>query len=443
MSLPLPATAVLAERLGALMVEDAVKHPSGDDLGAISRRIDAALARGEQVSRKDLRHAPWCIFATRTPLAADSRRLDELLCQIAALGRPRPFRALAAAYLHYFDPVSNPIRIVAAFLVMHIEHLGEPWASAHRAAALFIPAKGAEELAKMALAWRCTPDAVFRKLGFLDPTKLEGLRKHAFFRGLEEIAKGDNADPLKRLGLVLDWASDDGRPRYEEARARVANALLLPFGETTPAQHMRDRYLAVVLPILGDPRTSPGKWVGCEKAEKIVRRWLTEASLRQFFEVVDKVAAPEHWIYRRAFWNALHERGYVSEAWVVFDGHGAGEAKRIFGKDISFGVFEGGGVQPGHSTLLLRIGSLVVAEWSHNGKCRIWDEDSGIPAPRLFQKNYDASDLRREYAQSGSSGQGIFSHHGSLSYSWQRNIAAFLKQRRNITLRPSDYEVRQ
>lgn len=439
---PLPATMLLAERLGALMVQDAVKRPPGDDLDAISGRIAAALARGEVASRKDLRHAPWCIFATRTPLAADSRRLDELLRQIAALGRPRPFRALAAAYLHYFDPASNPVRVVAAFLVRHIEHLGEPWTSAHRAAALFTPATGTEQLAKVALTAGRTPDAVFRELGFPDPTMLADFRKHTFFRGLEVIAKGDNADPLKRLDLVRDWASANGKPRYEEARARVANALLLPFGETTPAQDMRDRYLAVVLPILGDPRISPGKWVGCENAEKIVRRWLTEASLRQFFEVVDKVATPEHWIYRRAFWSGLHDRGYIGEAWVVFDGYGASEARRIFGKEISFGVFEGGGVQQGHSTLLLRIGSLVVAEWSHNGKCRIWDEDSGIPAPRLFQKNYSAADLRKEYAQSGPSGQGIFSHHGSLTYSWQKNIAAFLKARRNIVLRPSDYEVR-
>jgi len=164
--------------------------------------------------------------------------------------------------------------------------------------------------------------------------------------------------------------------------------------------------------------------------------------LQQFFDVVDKVAQPDQWKFRRAFWNALYERGYISDAWVVFESNGAGVARRMFGKEISFGVFESGGVQPGHSALLLRIGSLVVAEWSHNGKCRIWDEDSGIPAPRLFQKNYNAAELRTEYAQSGPSGQGIFSHHGSLTYSWQKNIAAFLKARRNIVLRPSDYEVR-
>lgn len=446
-SLPSPATALLAERLDALIVASAGAPLPNDDLDAISRRIDQALATGAPVSRKDLRHSPWCIFSTQTPLATDPGRLNELLRQIVALGRPRLFRTLAAAYLHFFDPNAVAVRSVAAFLVRHIEDLGRPWTRAHREVELFNPAAGVERVAAKALARGCAPDAVFKELGFHDPAALAGFRKRAFLRGLELIANGGNAEPLKRLNLVRDWASVDGKPRYEEARAQVANALLLPFGETTPDEHIRDKYLGVVLPLLGDPRTSPGRWVGCERAEAIVRRWLTEASLRQFFEVVDQVAAPEHWIYRRAFWNALYERNYIDEAWVVFESHGAKEAKRMFGKDISFAVFEGGGVQTGHSTLLLRIGSLVVAEWSHNGKCSIWDEDLGETAPRLFQRTYDASALRKEIApsrpgQRGSPDQGVFIHHGSLSYSWQMNIAAFLKKRRNINLRESDYRVR-
>jgi hypothetical protein len=437
------ATRQAAERLEAQIVSDVGKTLPTGDLDAISRRIDDALASGAPISRRDLRHAPWCIFLTQTPVGGNLTRLEQLLREIAACGRTRLFRTLAAAYFHFFDPNSTAIRLVAVFLVRHVEHLGLPWTRAHREAELFTPAVGVERVAAKALATGRVPDTVFQELGFSDLGLLAGFRKHAFFRGLELIAGGDNAEPLKRLDLVRDWAWTDGKPRYEEGRARVANALLLPFGGTTPDKHIRDKYLAVVLPVLGDPRTSPGRWIGCEKAEEIARRWLTEASLRQFFEVVDKVAAPERWIYRRAFWNSLHQRNYIQEAWVVFESNGAKEARRMFGKDISFGVFDSyGGVQPGHSALLLRIGSLIVVEWSHNGKCRIWDEDSGAEAPRLFQRNYNASDLRREITQHGSSGQGVFIHHGSLTYSWQKNIAAFLRERRNINLRPSDYEVR-
>ncbi len=188
--------------------------------------------------------------------------------------------------------------------------------------------------------------------------------------------------------------------------------------------------------------------MGCEAAEAIVRRWLTEASLRQFFEVVDKVAAPEHWIYRRAFWNALYQNKYIDEAWVVFESNGASTAAKMFGKDISFSRFTGGqtGVQNGHSVLILRIGSLVVAEWSHSSPCSIWDESQGEVSPKLFRPSYAVSDLKKAY-QGDASGdnlarQGVFWHRGSETYSWQTRIAAFIKRRRNILLRRSDYEVR-
>lgn len=446
--LPFPATVLLSERLDALIVASVGTPLPSDDLDAICRRIDEALVSGVPVSRKDLRHAPWCIFSTRTPLATNAVRLEELFRQIAALGRPRVFRKLAAAYLHFFDPNADAIRLVATFLVRHIEHLGEPWSHAHREVELFAPTAGAERVAKKALATGRTPDAVFQELGFPEPGALAGLRKHAFFRGLELIASGGNAEPLKRLALVRDWASADGKPRYEEARARVANALLLPFGEAKPGDDIRDRYLAVVLPILGDPRTSPGRWVGCQAAEEIARSWLTEVSLRQFFEVVDKVAAPEQWTYRRAFWNALHEQNYIQEAWVVFESNGSSTARKMFGKEISFARFGGGqtGVQAGHSVLLLRIGSLVVAEWSHSSPCSIWDESHGEVAPGLFRPTYSARELKKAY-KGDSSGdnlarQGIFWHRGSIDYSWQDRVAAYLRSRRNIHLNRTDYRVR-
>jgi hypothetical protein len=193
---------------------------------------------------------------------------------------------------------------------------------------------------------------------------------------------------------------------------------------------------------MGDPRTNASGWIGCDGAALVVRKWLTELALRQFFDIVDKVAPAELWGHRRAFWGALEKKGYIDDAWVVFEGHGASAARSAFGREISFGTFSSGGVQPGHSVLLLRIGTLVVIEWSHNGKCRIWDENSGERPPALFQSAYRAVDLRKEVSQAGPTGQGIFVHHGSSNYHWQAQIAAFLKERRNIRLAKSSYELR-
>jgi hypothetical protein len=45
-------------------------------------------------------------------------------------------------------------------------------------------------------------------------------------------------------------------------------------------------------------------------------------------------------------------------------------------------------------------------------------------------------------SQVGPTGQGVFRHDGSPNYRWQLQIAAFLKERRNIHLAKSSYELR-
>lgn len=442
-----PGTVKSARRMDAHFVSAELEPPANDDHDVIALRITAALASGASISRKDLRHAPWCIFTGRSAVGNDPIRLEQLLREFTHRGQARLLRTLAAAYFHFFDPGNAAIRTVAAFLAEHIDHLGAPWTLAHREAQVFEPAIVAETIAKSALAKGSTPDLVIQDLGFPNPDLFGGVRKQAHFSGLDLIAISTDFEALEHLRIVGDWSVADGRLRYDEGRARVANALMLPFGDSTPDELIRKKYLSYLLPLMGDPRTSRGKWIGCEKAERAVRRWLMEVTLRQFFDVVDKVAAPELWVYRRAFWNALHERKYISEAWVVFERHGAAEARRAFGSEISFAVFDGGGIQPGHSALLLRIGELVVAEWSHNGKCSIWDESAGERAPRLFERTYEAATLRKDVALGHSRRRnvpemGVFIHHGSQTYAWQGHIAQYLKRAKGIYLNPSDYEIR-
>ncbi len=441
-----PATLRVAEKIGA-QGEATLEPPASGNLDEIRRRIERALAAGETVDARDLRHAPWCIFAPDAPFSTNAQLLQDLLEQIAARARRPIFRSLAAAYLYFFDPDSRAVQIVGRFLAQRIVKLGAPWTRAEAEIGLFSSVSAPGLVAETALASDHTPDQVFADLGVADPGALAGFGKHAVFRGLEEIAARSNAAPLERLARVRDWSTLRGRLRYDEARSRVANALLLPFGDTIPDDEAQQEYLAFLLPLMGDPRTAPGRWTGCEKAQDILRRWLTKVALRQFFEVVDRVAPPEHWSYRRAFWSALYDRHYISDAWVVFESHGARTARAMFGKDISFATFDGGGVQTGHSALLLRIGSLIVAEWSNNGKCSIWNQARGEDGPAMFRKGYKAAELRKEII-SGRPGQrkapeqGVFLHHGSPEYRWQGEIRDYLGRNVNIYLRPSEYELR-
>jgi hypothetical protein len=435
------ATLRSARRIGAGEIAGA--KPREDELEASCARLHAALASGAPLSNRDLRHAPWCVFTTSRPLQQEPARLEQLLGRIDASARIRLLRALASVYLHFFDPENAAIGRIAAFLATRLEALGAPWKDAHGAVQLFSPESAARNIAAMALEEGSSPDRTLEGLGFAKLSGLGVLREHVYLRGLEDIETRRDLAALERLALVRDWATRGGKLRFQQARAPMANALLLPFSGVTPEKSLRDEYLGFILPLLGDPRTNSSSWIGCDGAALVVRKWLTELALKQFFDIVDKVAQPEHWTYRRAFWSAVEKHGCIDDAWVVFESHGASAARRLFGPELAFGTFRSGnGVQRGHSVLLLHIGTLVVVEWSHSGTCRIWDENSGQRAPALFQRIYTADELKREMSQIGPTGQGVFRHDGSPNYRWQAQIAAFLKERRNIHLAKSSYELR-
>jgi hypothetical protein len=145
------------------------------------------------------------------------------------------------------------------------------------------------------------------------------------------------------------------------------------------------------------------------------------------------------WRYRRRFWEAIHAKGMIESAWVVFDASGADLAKYTFGKQIKFGRFDGS-VQKGHAVLLLSIGGSLVAEWSHNGRCHIWND--GTQGPKLFQSYYSPESLR-------ASGNGNLNtpsrfsqvHDGSESYSWQGKVATRIHSITGVRIRPVEYRI--
>ena len=175
----------------------------------------------------------------------------------------------------------------------------------------------------------------------------------------------------------------------------------------------------------------------------IARRWLTEQSLRQYFAVLNTFGRKDQWAYQRAFWNALYQRKYIDDAWVVFESAGAREAQRMFGQNAGFGRIEG--FQPGHAVLLLNIRGLTVAEWNHNNPCSIWDETDGAIGPKLYQSSYSASELKKwhrgDNTPANMISQGIFWHYGAVRYRWQSQIAAYLRHGRGVILDLSAYGV--
>ena len=77
-----------------------------------------------------------------------------------------------------------------------------------------------------------------------------------------------------------------------------------------------------------------------------------------------------------------------------------------------FGRLHGGGAQPMHSVLLMRIGDLVISEWTHEGKVRFFS-DNGINVPTFYQSIYHPHLIRDDH-----NAQEAFRHHSN----WKRIV---------------------
>ncbi len=438
-----PATSEANARLARIFGEGGSRQPPVEVLDDFSWRMTWLLERDDPLDRRDLLRAPWCIWTSKQPLSRKPDLVERLLARILEAGRRNVYRMLAAAWFHNFKSGDKCVPLIGDFLKAQIGELGHPWQEAQAALHIFDPATGPEIIVDAAFQNGCTPDDILSRIGFRNRLPALGYREHLYRLGFERHEIATKTNPLDRLEIIRNWTCTGGKVRFQPLKTVAVRAALDPFGDEMPDEKTRDTVLDFVLQLLQHPRLCPEGWTGCPKSEAIARRWLTEQSLRQFFAVLNKFGPKDQWAYQQAFWNALYQRRYIDDAWVVFESAGAREAQRMFGQNAGFGRIEG--FQPGHSVLLLSVRGLTVAQWSRNSPCSIWDETEGALGPRLYQSLYSASELKKQHrgdnTPANMSGQGIFWHHGAGQYRWQNQIAAYLRKRRGLIVEPSEYRV--
>lgn len=248
-------------------------------------------------------------------------------------------------------------------------------------------------------------------------------------RRLEERAAPDD------VKQIIRWGSADGKTLvFESERRAMAHALLLPWRKQAAPLPLRREIERFLLSAFKDPRLHPGQWGAVDDAAKIIiRRWLAENSLEQFLRVVDRVAPTYQWTHRRAFWNAYFKKGYVLDAWVAFGRDGAKLARSVAAdRQEDVGMAYGELYRPPNSkqaVLLLRIGDLLVADWSHLGSVRIW-RGGNDQAPQLYAPHYGTSSLRH-----ASDFEDTHDQHGH----WQVQTHAFIERHTGIRLQRSAY----
>lgn len=229
--------------------------------------------------------------------------------------------------------------------------------------------------------------------------------------------------PDLKHGLAL-LRSHGGRLRFDDLTIPTSKAILRPFEGDTPPEELKAVIQRFLLQVVGDPRIKRGAWQGIpDSVRRIMLRWLVEDTLEQFFRLLDATALDRHWRQRKAFWKAYLDKDVISDAWLVLGSHARRKGREILGEAGGTWAKLGKGGDRSQSVLLMRLSGLTIAEWSHNGRCRIWLSGSA-GAPDFYEPRYRRSALRSKSADYSV----IHDHYGN----WRGKIERFILRQTGI-----------
>ena len=362
-----------------------------------------------------------------------------LLAEVNSRARKSIYRALIGGYLHIADLKFDWVDSIRRFLVKHINELPPRWVERCQHFDL-LDKEPCQMLAQSFWALETDFESQLEEAGISGALTTTGIGN----RLLESLC-----DLLSQS----DWLNDDNAPlllsRFfhyispnekliftgSSCQIFIVKALLTPCIERTISPDLERQIQHFLLMAYSDPRVNPGKW-GKIPPEliSVLTRWLTKQAMGLLIEVLNKTADDNHWDSRNDFWGYYLDNDLVDEAWVVFGPDAYRHAQELVrsSQDFSTGTFAmlqkgGGQFQPNHSVLLMRIDNVIIAEWTHNGRVRLW-ESTAFGCPRFYRQQYTAGVLRGSAIRNAPSEE----HTHDIYGHWKDKVAAFIENHTGI-----------
>lgn len=242
---------------------------------------------------------------------------------------------------------------------------------------------------------------------------------------------------------LLSWLGAPHKPRYPALSRTAAELILLPWTSAMPNPGQMHALRSYVLecPYLGNPDRQNPNWIEVDPAcKEIFKKWMIGQSLDAFFEVLQNTA-DDLWRYREKFWRTYFSLGAIEDVWLILGKDAEFFVRRNQAKygHLKFGVFNdrSGGVARNHSLLIIRIGHLEFAEWSHNGSLRARPLDKDV----LYKpQRCDGNDYKFESMDfhDGLNERTQLAHHHSATGGWQDKARKFIRKHTNINAQLSD-----
>jgi hypothetical protein len=366
-------------------------------------------------------------------------------------------RGLVSAYLERFDASKPEVRRLGEWIKRSCPswtfYDADDWRERSSRFDLFDSERGPRLLAESLLTSENIPRALDRAgLGSVYLTSDYLAAAFAFACAKVGGLAGQEVVPAQNA--LIAWAAPAGELLYDRCWPDFFRALLQPWDDRKSRQAAsltpthRTKPINGLIGFAGDPRTgSAGRWkrvrddAACGDAYAVLMRWLTRASVSQFLDIVDKTADPDMWAYRRAFWTSYLTANHIDKAWVAFAENGVDLAKDAMRRtqDQTLGQFatidrQGSTRTRDHCALIIQIGDLTIADWSHNGKYNVW-RSTDANKPQFFKHSYLATSLESPWLTG--------SHSGSASSAWQYKLAEVIYQESGRRVSPSEWEPRR
>jgi hypothetical protein len=467
---PIPDASACMRQAETLFPHEApAALPGPDGLESLRRDLQKVCVSlgAASLPMRMMRQSP-AVFWDREPYAAAFPGLvDEFFAR--ASRRDRLLREVIEAWFRDFS-VDRP-RFVASgkAIAALVARSNDPrltfWHRAHQRYDVFDAERGPRALGNALLAGPVTVPTVLVHSGMDDPLRSRGrffqTAVAELLRALPSaLSKRTSAEAFSRVAPILEVVTvtqdrtgrRSNRPtlRFPDQSGDTIRAMLSPWmaGAATPVAAPRDQIKAFLLRVVGDPRLVPARWQpASEEYARLMRGWLAEASLETFFALISQTNDDPQWRYRRAFWRACLRKmpkDRPAEVWVVLGPGMAARANTVDDLAGSFGALFGSSDQ---AVLLIRLGDIVLSEWSNVGPVRAWRIDDRR-CPPLYRATYDPDALRApclDFSDGpagarpmASDGRGLW-HRGPDKGVWQGRAAAFLRSHVGLLLSPQDY----
>lgn len=438
--------------LGLSRLTGTPKTPTAFEIEAAYKRLSYAVKHTnyDDVLVKDWQFSPYVFWFGDNKLGAELGFLNDYLLWLKRYGTPRDWRRLIHVYLRDYEQLNayqesferQSAAISEAINSTELKDRLIKWHSREVEYSLFAKKPKLDVIVNEFID--CKNDWRF----FSEKTGLEGELAQVGFSivvGDQLLMRLVDSPSADLVDAVKNYHLHNDKLRFPQRKVKIIEALISPWLngkqlEEAVQKAVQD-WLLKQFNDLRLPVHDRTHWHAVRpEYKKVMLRWLIGESLNQFFEIIDQVAKDSHWSYRKAFWNAYYKIDAFDEAWVVLGVDAKYYAGRVFGEKISAATLSGAAKQD-HSVLIVRIGDLVLADWSHDGKCRAWKADDRF-CPERYKLHYSGDILRAPSMKIVDSHvQDGISHQSSDNYLWQNRLAQFIYEHTGVRVYQRDFRI--